>query len=113
MTSLALPERRLFRVDLYPKVTVAQELSAFHSISLERQWLRRPCFVVYTPFPDFITSARRELMLSAVFLDFFAGAIVERSWVLVRTLVVVYRPNFRLCVIFAPKRANRLTAWLA
>ena len=47
MTSLALPERRVLRVDLYPKVT----------------------------FPDFITSARRELMESAVFLDFF-GAIV-------------------------------------
>jgi hypothetical protein len=28
------------------------------------------------PFPDFITNARRELMLSAVFFAFFAGAIV-------------------------------------
>jgi len=42
ITSLALPERRDLRVDLYPRVT----------------------------FPDFITSARRELMLSEVFLDF-------------------------------------------
>jgi len=30
------------------------------------------------PLPDFITSARRELMLSAVFLDFF-GAILKRQ----------------------------------
>ena len=29
-----------------------------------------------TPFPDFITSARRELMLSAVFLAFL-GAMVS------------------------------------
>ena len=28
------------------------------------------------PLPDFMTSAKRELMLSAVFLVFFAGAIV-------------------------------------
>ena len=28
------------------------------------------------PFPDFITRAKRELMLSAVFLAFFVGAIV-------------------------------------
>lgn len=48
MTSLAFPERRVLRVDLYPKVT----------------------------FPDFITSARRELMESAVFLAFLVGAIV-------------------------------------
>ena len=47
MTNLALPDRRVLRVDLYPKVT----------------------------FPDFITSARRELMESAVFFAFFVGAI--------------------------------------
>ena len=28
------------------------------------------------PLPDFMTRAKRELMLSAVFFDFFAGAIV-------------------------------------
>ena len=28
------------------------------------------------PFPDFMTSANRELMLSAVFFAFFVGAIV-------------------------------------
>lgn len=47
MTSLAFPERRVLRVDLYPRVT----------------------------FPDFITSARRELMESAVFFAFLVGAI--------------------------------------
>jgi hypothetical protein len=30
---------------------------------------------MFSPLPDFITSARRELMLSAVFFAFF-GAIV-------------------------------------
>ena len=30
---------------------------------------------VRKPFPDFITNARRELMLSAVFFAFFVGAI--------------------------------------
>ena len=48
MTSLALPERRAFRVDLYPS----------------------------TYFPDFITSAKRELMESEpVFLVFLVGAV--------------------------------------
>ena len=47
MTSFALPLRRDLRVDLYPRVTL----------------------------PDFMTSARRELMLLASFL-FFLGAIV-------------------------------------
>lgn len=46
MTSLAFPERRVLRVDLYPS----------------------------TYFPDFITSAKRELMESVVFLVFFVGA---------------------------------------
>jgi hypothetical protein len=45
MTSLAFPLRRVLRVDLYPR----------------------------TNFPDFITSARRELMLSEV-LVFLVGA---------------------------------------
>ena len=31
---------------------------------------------VNAPLPDFITSAKRELMLSAVFLVFLVGAIV-------------------------------------
>jgi hypothetical protein len=31
---------------------------------------------IFLPLPDFITSARRELMLSAVFLAFLVGAIV-------------------------------------
>lgn len=34
------------------------------------------CVGVFSPFPDFITNARRELMLSAVFLAFLVGAIV-------------------------------------
>jgi hypothetical protein len=51
MTSLALPERRLLRVDLYPRVT----------------------------FPDFITSARRELMESAVLLLFLGAIFALRS----------------------------------
>jgi hypothetical protein len=34
---------------------------------------------IFSPLPDFITSARRELMLSAVFLAFFVGAIVAFS----------------------------------
>lgn len=47
MTSLAFPERRVLRVDLYPR----------------------------TYLPDFITSARRELMDSEpVFLTFLVGA---------------------------------------
>jgi hypothetical protein len=29
----------------------------------------------FVPLPLFMTKARRELMLSAVFLDFFVGAI--------------------------------------
>ena len=32
--------------------------------------------IKFLPLPDFITSARRELMLSAVFLVFLVGAIV-------------------------------------
>jgi hypothetical protein len=33
----------------------------------------------FLPLPDFITSARRELMESAVFFDFFTGAISADS----------------------------------
>jgi len=52
MTSLAFPLRRDLRVELYPRVTL----------------------------PDFITSARRELIESALFFAFFAvGAIVKRK----------------------------------
>lgn len=52
MTSLAFPERRALRVDLYPS----------------------------TYFPDFITSARRELMDSEpVFLTFLIGAVLSRQ----------------------------------
>lgn len=50
MTSLAFPERRDLRVDLYPS----------------------------TYLPDFITSARRELMESAVFLVFLVGAVFRK-----------------------------------
>jgi hypothetical protein len=51
LTSFALPDLNCLRVDLYPRVT----------------------------FPDFMTSANRELMPSAFFLLFFAGAIVAVS----------------------------------
>lgn len=53
ITSLAFPDRRVFKVLLYPKVT----------------------------FPLFMTSAKRELIDSAVFFDFLvaAGAIVALS----------------------------------
>lgn len=39
------------------------------------------------PLPDFITSARRELMVLASFLDFLTGAIVANSRVLVLSVV--------------------------
>jgi hypothetical protein len=70
MTSLALPDRRVFRVDLYPRVT-----------EIGSQQLKTNIFEdgELVPLPDFMTSARRELMLSAVFLAFFVGAIVARS----------------------------------
>ena len=70
MTSLALPDRRVLRVDLYPRVT-----------EIGSQRLKTNIFENggLVPLPDFMTSARRELMLSAVFLAFFVGAIVARS----------------------------------
>lgn len=49
ITSLALPERRVFSDDLKPKVT----------------------------FPDFMTSARRELSVSAVFLVLPGAILLE------------------------------------
>lgn len=42
---------------------------------------------VVAPLPDFITSAKRELMLSAVFLVFF-GAIVTRYYVRVEKVLL-------------------------
>ena len=50
MTSLLFPDRRVFSVLLYPRVY----------------------------FPDFITSARRELIDSAVFFIFLGGAISHK-----------------------------------
>lgn len=74
MISLALPDRRDLRVDLYPRVTgKIYNVSATciensrHSVS----W-KSGC----VPFPDFITSANLEPMLLASFLLFFWGAIV-------------------------------------
>lgn len=43
---------------------------------------------LFPPLPDFITSARRELMLSAVFLAFLVGAIVALGRKLVGFLFV-------------------------
>ena len=43
---------------------------------------------MFSPLPDFITSARRELMLSAVFLVFLVGAIVacQDCWMILNVL---------------------------
>lgn len=70
MISLALPDRRDLRVDLYPRVTGKIHVSkSCIEISI--------CSVSGSvPFPDFITSANLELMLLASFLLFFWGAIV-------------------------------------
>lgn len=73
MTSLAFPDRRVFRVLLYPNVTVEDGVSveAFELRDLELMTVRSN-----EPFPLFMTSANRELIDSAVFFDFFvAGAI--------------------------------------
>ena len=69
---------------MYPRVTVDSS-QQFEYISAN--------FEMIVPFPDFITSARRELMLSAVFLTFFTGAIVarSRSLYLVLNVIVVVR----------------------
>lgn len=80
---LRLPQRRCIASD-------NNELSLAGSEGLEgglvtesdcQRWLAcvldGRSFLVVAPLPDFITSARRELMLSAVFLAFF-GAIVAR-----------------------------------
>jgi hypothetical protein len=44
---------------------------------------------MFSPLPDFITSARRELMLSAVFLVFLVGAIVacQDCWMILNVVV--------------------------
>ena len=67
---------------------------------------------MYTPFPDFITNAKRELMLSAVFLDFFAGAIVEGRCVLFLMVVVVSQTKENSIVrdLRSPNRASGLFA---
>ena len=68
MTSLAFPERRDLSVDLYPKVTRKVKSSACCYFPLRND--------NNGPFPDFMTKARRLLMLSAVFFAFFeVGAI--------------------------------------
>ena len=77
MTSLAFPERRVLRVDLYPRVTGSGDVSfkCFKRIL----FLAHKCDQLQgggsVPFPDFITSARRELIPSEDFLVFFVGAI--------------------------------------
>lgn len=68
MTSLALPDRRVLRVDLYPRVTAKDQHSKHEAESY-----------AFIPLPDFITSARRELMESAVFFAFLVGAIFAYS----------------------------------
>ena len=76
MTSLAFPDRRVFRVLLYPKVTMQNMVSVIASFeSCDKVFNLPQC---NEPFPLFMTSAKRELIDSAVFFDFFvaAGAIV-------------------------------------
>lgn len=82
MTSLAFPERRVLRVDLYPRVT---ERDGGQQLMLMLKFLSRRMF---SPLPDFITSARRELMLSAVFLVFLVGAIVacQDCWMILNVV---------------------------
>jgi hypothetical protein len=67
MTSLALPDRRLLSVLLYPKVT----------------------------FPDFITKASLELMESAVFLVFYTE-VREGLWSLERRIGGPLVPSLRV-----------------
>ena len=71
MTSLALPDRRDFKVDLYPRVTVSADNQPLSYRTTDNMTVS--CQIV--PFPDFITSARRELIESADFLAFLVGAI--------------------------------------
>ena len=76
ITSLAFPDRRVFRVLLYPKVTMYNMVSVVAPFELcDRVFRSLEC---NEPFPLFMTSAKRELIDSAVFFDFFvaAGAIV-------------------------------------
>lgn len=71
MTSFAFPDRRDLRVLLYPSVTEPEFVS---EVSQCRRTKLRAKVCWHSPLPDFITSARRELMVSAVFL-LFLGAI--------------------------------------
>lgn len=66
ITSLAFPDRRVLRVDLNPRVTAKQSQYKFAELREMNS----------VPFPDFMTKARRLLMLSAVFFAFLTGAIV-------------------------------------
>lgn len=75
MTSLAFPDRRVFRVLLYPKVTAEMVMSVDEAFGLGDPQPRTARS--NEPFPLFMTSAKRELIDSAVFFDFFvAGAIL-------------------------------------
>lgn len=82
-TSLAFPERRVLRVDLYPRVTIVGCGQQFAPDCLFDGRVDSDG----VPLPDFITSARRELMVLASFLDFLTGAIVANSRVLVLSVV--------------------------
>lgn len=67
-TSLALPDRRDFRVVFIPIVTEAKRL-----VRMDMDMDMYVCTGRhYPPLPDFMTTARRELRVS---LDFFALAI--------------------------------------
>ena len=71
MMSLALPERRLLRVDLYPRVTVAQLSDPDPTFSTAH----RGAIGRHIPLPDFITSASLELMLLASLLLFLTAIL--------------------------------------
>lgn len=66
MTNFAFPDLKVFKVDLYPSVTGPNSLVPHAHILIKEAPI---------PFPDFMTSARRELMLSAVRFVFL-GAII-------------------------------------
>lgn len=69
--SLALPDRRDLSVDLYPSVTTK---GTCQYLGISR------CEKVYGPLPDFMTNARRLLILSAVFFAFLVvGAIFANA----------------------------------
>lgn len=78
MTSLALPDRKVFKVDLYPNTTIV-----LHSLALGPSHIALlsddECWIA-VPLPLFMTSANRELMLSVAFLAFFCvGAMISRN----------------------------------